>query len=222
MKSIIEFLSELAKNNNREWFEKNKERYRVIKQRMDAFAERFVAVIERFDPNIEGLKAKDVTYRIYRDTRFSKDKTPYKTWFGVFVSPRGKKSGFAGYYVHLEPARNLYMLCSGAYCPSAGEQRSVREEFMTEGKAFVEAIEAAQGFDLVWDGAYKRVPNGWSAEDEFSQYYRLRAYLVERLVDESYFTADDFFDRVADDFSRTKPFNDTLNRAIEYAREMGW
>lgn len=222
MKSIIEFLSELEKNNNREWFERNKERYRAVKQRMDAVAEAFIEAIASFDESVKGLSVKDVTYRIYRDTRFSKDKSPYKTWFGVYVCPRGKKSGNSGYYIHLEPSRNFYMLCTGAYCPTPGEQKSVREEFMTEGEAFVATIEAAEGFSLVWDGAYKRVPNGWSAEDEYAEYYRLRAYLLEKIVDESYFTAPDFMQRVVEDFRVTKPFSDTLNRAIEYAREMGW
>jgi uncharacterized protein (DUF2461 family) len=66
------------------------------------------------------------------------------------------------------------------------------------------------------------VPRGWSSEDEFADYYRLKNYVVVKMVDEDYFTADDYFEKVVADFRLTKPFNDTLNRAIEYAREMGW
>lgn len=222
MKDIIDFLRELSNNNNREWFEANRSRYKVVKAKMDEVAERFIAAMASFDESVQGLRVQDCTYRIYRDTRFTKDKSPYKTWFGVFVSPRGKKSGFAGYYMHIEPAENYYMLCAGAYCPTSGEQKSVREEIMTEGAAFIEAICSAEGFELDWADAYKRVPRGWSAVDEFAEYYRLRNYLVIKLVDEKYFTDDDYFERVTEDFRRTKPFNDTLNRAIEYAHEMGW
>lgn len=222
MREIIDFLSELHDNNNREWFEANRPRYKAVKAKMDEVAAKFIEAVASFDPAVEGLRVQDCTYRIYRDTRFTKDKSPYKTWFGVYVCPRGKRSGFSGYYMHIEPAENHYMICTGAYCPTPGEQKSVREEFMTEGEAFVETIRAAEGFELDWSDAYKRVPRGWSAEDEFAEYYRLRNYLVVKMVDEEYFTADGYFERVAEDFRRTKPFNDTLNRAIEYAREMGW
>ena len=222
MKIILEFLQELADNNNRTWFEANRERYKQVKQRMDVVAAEFIEAVATFDPAVEGVQVKDATYRIYRDTRFSKDKSPYKTWFGVYVCPRGKKSGFSGYYMHVEPDQNHYMLCTGAYCPTAGEIRSVREEIMTEGDAFVEAIEAAEGFEVDWSSALKRMPQGWSAEDEYSDYYRLRNYLLVKMVDKDYFLRPDAIQQAAKDMQCTRPFNDTLNRAIEYAREMGW
>ncbi len=222
MKIILEFLQELADNNNRTWFEANRERYKQIKQRMDSVAAEFIEAVATFDPAVEGVQVKDATYRIYRDTRFSKDKSPYKTWFGVYVCPRGKKSGFSGYYMHVEPDQNHYMLCTGAYCPTAGEIKSVREEIMTEGDAFVESIEAAEGFEVDWSSALKRMPQGWSAEDEYSDYYRLRNYLLVKIVDKDYFLRPDAIRQAAKDMQCTRAFNDTLNRAIEYAREMGW
>ena len=189
---------------------------------MDEVAEAFIAAVAEFDPTVEGVKAKDATYRIYRDTRFSKDKTPYKTWFGVYVCPRGKKSGLSGYYMHVEPDQNHYMLCTGAYCPTPGEIKSVREEIMTEGENFEATIKAAEGFEVDWSSALKRMPQGWSAEDAHSEYYRLRNYLLVKMVDKEFFLREDFIERAAEQFSRTRQFNDTLNRAIEYAREMGW
>ena len=222
MQEIIDFLDELSANNDRTWFEANRERYKSVKQRMDSVAEEFIEAIAAFDSSIEGLRAKDCTYRIYRDTRFSKDKSPYKTWFGVYVCPRGKKSGFSGYYMHVEPDQNHYMLCTGAYCPTPGEIKSVREEIMTEGENFVETIRQAEGFDIDWSTSYKRMPQGWSAEDPHSEYYRLRNFRLVKLIDRDFVLSDDFISRAADQMSRTRPFNDTLNRAIEYAREMGW
>ena len=222
MKIILEFLQELADNNNRTWFEANRERYKQVKQHMDAMAAEFIEAVATFDPSVDGVQVKDATYRIYRDTRFTKDKSPYKTWFGVYVCPRGKKSGFSGYYMHVEPDQNHYMLCTGAYCPTAGEIKSVREEIMTEGDAFVESIEAAEGFEVDWSSALKRMPQGWSAEDEYSDYYRLRNYLLVKMVDKDYFLRPDAMQQAAKDMQCTRAFNDTLNRAIEYAREMGW
>ncbi len=222
MKSILDFLSELSEHNDRTWFEANRDRYKQVKKRMDEVAAEFIEAVAAFDPAVEGVQVKDATYRIYRDTRFSKDKSPYKTWFGVYVCPRGKKSGFSGYYMHVEPDQNHYMLCTGAYCPTAGEIRSVREEIMTEGEAFVESIEAAEGFEVDWSSALKRMPQGWSAEDQHSEYYRLRNFLLVKLVNKEYFLRPDAIQQAAKDMQCTRPFNDTLNRAIEYAREMDW
>lgn len=222
MKSILDFLSELSEHNDRTWFEANRDRYKQVKKRMDEVAAEFIEAVAAFDPAVKGVQVKDATYRIYRDTRFSKDKSPYKTWFGVYVCPRGKKSGFSGYYMHVEPDQNHYMLCTGAYCPTAGEIKSVREEIMTEGDAFVEAIEAATGFEVDWSSALKRMPQGWSAEDQHSEYYRLRNFLLVKLVNKDYFLRPDAIQQAAKDMQCTRPFNDTLNRAIEYAREMGW
>ena len=222
MKDIINFLEDLAANNDRAWFEANRDRYKAVKSRMDAVAKDFIEAVAAFDPSVEGVQVKDATYRIYRDTRFTKDKSPYKTWFGVYVCPRGKRSGLSGYYMHVEPDQNHYMLCTGAYCPTAGEIKSVREEIMTEGDAFVETIRQAEGFDIDWSTAYKRMPQGWSAEDPHSEYYRLRNFLLVKLIDRDFVLSDDFISHAADQMSRTRPFNDTLNRAIEYAREMGW
>ena len=222
MREILDFLQDLSQNNDRTWFEANRERYKHVKIRMDEVAEAFIAAVAEFDPTVEGVKAKDATYRIYRDTRFSKDKTSYKTWFGVYVCPRGKKSGLSGYYMHVEPDQNHYMLCTGAYCPTPGEIKSVREEIMTEGENFEATIKAAEGFEVDWSSALKRMPQGWSAEDAHSEYYRLRNYLLVKMVDKEFFLREDFIERAAEQFSRTRHFNDTLNRAIEYAREMGW
>ena len=222
MKDIINFLEELAANNDRAWFEANRDRYKAVKSRMDAVAKDFIEAVAAFDPSVEGVQVKDATYRIYRDTRFTKDKSPYKTWFGVYVCPRGKRSGFSGYYMHVEPENDYYMLCTGAYCPTPGEVKSIREEIMTEGENFVETIHAARGFEIDWTTAYKRMPQGWSADDPHSEYYRLRNYLLVKVVDRDYVLADDFISRAAAELSLTRPFNDTLNRAIEYAREMGW
>ena len=222
MKEILDFLQELSENNDRTWFEANRERYKRVKGRMDEVAAEFIEAVAKFDPTVEGVQVKDATYRIYRDTRFTKDKSPYKTWFGIYVCPRGKKSGLSGYYMHVEPDQNHYMLCTGAYCPTSGEIKSVREEIMTEGENFEATIKAAEGFEVDWSSALKRMPQGWSAEDVYSEYYRLRNYILVKMVDKEFFLGEDFIERAAEQFRHTRPFNDTLNRALEYAREMGW
>ncbi len=95
MKEIITFLQELQQNNNREWFIANKTRYTTLQARFNAFVNELIGEISQFDDSITGLTAKDCTYRIYRDVRFSADKSPYKIHMGAFICPGGKKSGYS-------------------------------------------------------------------------------------------------------------------------------
>lgn len=108
MKEILDFLAELSQNNNREWFNANKEKYLQVREKFEAFAQQLIEKISSWDEDVAAsqLQVKDCTYRIYRDTRFSKDKVPYKTHMGIFICKGGKKSPNAGYYLHLEPPAN--------------------------------------------------------------------------------------------------------------------
>lgn len=101
MQDIITFLRELQANNHREWFMANKDRYATLQARFNGFVDELIYEISRFDETVTGLTAKDCTYRIYRDVRFSADKSPYKTHMGAFICPGGKKSGYSGYYFHI-------------------------------------------------------------------------------------------------------------------------
>ncbi|UKI39620.1 MAG: DUF2461 domain-containing protein [Alistipes putredinis] len=101
---------------------------------------------------MRGLSASDCTYRIYRDTRFSADKSPYKTWMGVYVAPHGKKSGYAGYYFHAEPSGGAYLggslLSAGLYMPEPVVLRNVREEILDNGQDMLDAVASSAGFAL--------------------------------------------------------------------------
>lgn len=222
MKYVVDFLDDLARNNDREWFGEHRDRYVEAKRRFDDFAARYLAAVAEFDPSVEGLAVKDATYRIYRDTRFSADKSPYKIYMGVFACPRGKKSGNAGYYLHVEPSTDTYLICSGLYPQPAGVLRSIREEIMTEGEAFDAAVREAEGFDFDWSTAYKRMPRGCDAGDRFSKYYMLRDFCLNKYLTRGDVLADDFLERVVGELKSVRRYNDTLNRCIEYAREMGW
>ncbi len=116
MKEIYSFLAQLSQNNSREWFNANRQGYLAVREKFEAFAEKLIAEISEFDPDIAAscLQVKDCTYRIYRDTRFSKNKMPYKTHMGIFICRGGKKSPYAGYYLHLEPTAGFIHELSGA------------------------------------------------------------------------------------------------------------
>ncbi len=215
---VWDFLADLSRNNNKPWFDAHKDRYQQALTHFRTFSTEFIAGLAQFDHSVAGLSVADCTYRIYRDIRFSLDKTPYKTHFGVYVCPQGKKSGNAGYYVHIEPD-NKSVLISGLYMPSPQALKSVREEIMLNGKEFDKAVKQCKGFDLDKNSALTRIPKGWNAEDEFSEYYKLRDFDVVQLVCKEQILGKDFLPFVLSEFKKTLNFNTILNKSVQYARE---
>ena len=132
MKEVMDFLARLQANNNREWFKAHKDEYQAAQARFDALTARLIEGLGRLDPTVGGLDVKSCTYRIYRDTRFTNDKSPYKTHMGAFVCPGGKKSGFGGYYFQVGPDEAGYpsgnMLAVGHYCFTPRVMRLLRED----------------------------------------------------------------------------------------------
>src|SRR5512133_1226489 len=127
-KTTLAFLSELARNNNREWFKANEKLYREAKGNFEAFIQDVINEIIVFDPIMKGIEVKNCVFRINRDIRFSNDKSPYKTNMGAFMVKGGKKNGdkYAGYYFHIEPGKS--MLAGGAYVPPANWLAAIREK----------------------------------------------------------------------------------------------
>lgn len=219
MKRVLDFFKQLQQNNNKEWFDAHKNQYKEMLAVHNEFSQKLIAGLASFDKSLDGLQVKDCTYRIYRDLRFSHDKTPYKQHIGTFVCPHGKKSGYAGYYVHIEP-NVKYFICAGLWCPEPRFVKSVREEIMLNGKNFDKAIRKAKGFSLSWEDSLKKVPAGFNSEDEFADYYRLKSFLVEKDIDERYILGKDFVEHVVADLRQTFEFNSLLNKSVEYAIEM--
>ncbi len=195
---VYNFLAQLKENNNREWFNSHKEEYKAVQAVFNDFTEQLISRIEIWDEDIKNsaLQVKDCTYRIYRDTRFSKDKTPYKTHMGAYICPRGKKSPYAGYYFHIEPAvqesapgggvaseiktngvaispgnaangfLGRSLLAGGLYCPEPKVIASLRDEISVNGDTFLEAIAQADGFSLEDFDTLKRLPRGFEHAEE--------------------------------------------------------
>ena len=153
MKEVIDFFRRLHDNNDRAWFDAHRTEWAHVKGYFAAFTEQLIAGIAEFDPTVRGLRVQDCTYRIARDTRFSPDKSPYKTYIGAYIAPKGKKSGFAGYYFHIEPCCDSLvwsnLLSAGLYCPEPVVLRSVREEILDNGAEIAAAIRKAKGFAIV-------------------------------------------------------------------------
>lgn len=222
MREILDFMRCLHDNNEREWFHAHQSEWKHVQGQFNAFVGELIEAIAAFDPSVAGLQVKDCTYRIARDTRFSNDKTPYKNWQGAYIAPKGKKSGFAGYYFHLEPMGDGLtghnMLTSGIYCPEPVVLRSLREEILDNGAQIAAAIEAS-GFTLARENTLKRTPVGFPAGSQFDELLRLKDIYVVKPTSEEFLCAPALAERCAAEFRRTKTLIDILNRAVEYAHE---
>lgn len=224
MKEIITFLQELQQNNNREWFNANKTRHTALQTRFNAFVDELINEISRFDDSITGLTAKDCIYRIYRDVRFSADKSPYKTHMGAFICPGGKKSGYSGYYFHIGTGGEGYpyghMLATGDYCCDTRALQIIREDIVG-GEGDFDAIvrSAAPTFTLDYEGALKRNPKGFEHETQYTEYLRLKAYCLLHTPSTDFMCAPDLARRTAELYRQAQPFLHYINRAIQYAKE---
>lgn len=226
MKEILDFLRDLEKNNNREWFNSHKEQYQRVLNKWYAFCESLIAEIGRFDKDIAPLTIKECTYRIYRDTRFSKDKSPYKTHFGVFLAKGGKKSMHAGYYFHIGTGNSseyphVHMLASGNYCYDNKAVKILREDISGEWDTFSTSVLAKVNhlFFPDTEGALKRVPKEYDKDAPYADWMRMKSFCLTAKTDDNFILQDNLAQRVAELFKTTKPFIDYINRAVDYVKE---
>ncbi|HIY14586.1 MAG TPA: DUF2461 domain-containing protein [Candidatus Alistipes cottocaccae] len=223
MEEVLDFLRRLSDNNDREWFDAHRAEWTHVKDLWADFTAELIEGVASFDPSVRGLRPQDCTYRIARDTRFSADKRPYKSWLGTFIAPHGKKSGYAGYYFHVEPVGDgllgNHLLAAGAVCIEPAVLRSIREEVLDHGDELTESIRRARGFRLDTTNRLKRVPTGFPAESEHADLLKQKDYCLEKRVSEEFVLSDGLPERLVEEFRHTKPFLDQLNRAIRYACE---
>lgn len=225
MKAIIAFLRQLQCNNNREWFNAHKAEFLRHQARFHELVDEVIREITAFDADVAGLTAKDCTYRIYRDVRFSADKSPYKCHFGAFIAKGGKKAGNAGYYFHIstgggEEYPYCHMLASGDYCYKPEVMKILREDIVNGEGDFDEVVKQADAsFTLDNDGALKRNPKGFPADAPYPEYIRLKYFCLTAIPDDNFWEGEDLAKRIAAKFATTKPFLDYINRAIDFERE---
>lgn len=177
LKLTLDFLAELKENNNKPWFEAHKAEFEKAKAEFAVFISEVLKGIQSFDSKIEGLSAKDGIYRIYRDVRFSTDKTPYKTHFGAYFAEGGKKSLGPGYYIHIEP--NGSFVGGGIYMPESSILQKIRQEIDYNGEKLVAILEKPSFkafYPNLWqEGKLSRPPKGYEAENEFVELLKLKS-----------------------------------------------
>ncbi|MBQ0025252.1 MAG: DUF2461 domain-containing protein [Bacteroidales bacterium] len=225
MQDVLKFLRALNENNNREWFLAHKSEYLQAKNTFEAFALNLLEGVRKFDDSIGDLTIKDITYRIYRDVRFSKDKSPYKCHMGVFICPGGKKSGYSGYYFHVSAADNGtwecgHIIAAGDYMTDPKVLKILREDIELGNGDFRKIIENADPhLTLDREGSLKNVPAGFPKDSPDAEYFRLKRFCLSCEPDDAFVTSDDLVERLVAIFKSAMPFIRYINRAIEYSRE---
>ncbi len=218
MKNILSFLEDLSRNNNRDWFQDNKKTYQAALETFREFIGTTLTGISKTDPSVGNLEAKDTIFRIYKDVRFSKDKTPYKTHFGGWMAKGGRKSTDAGYYFHLEPG-NTFM-AAGVWMPPKEQLTLIRQEIMYNPSDYFKIIN-----DPVVSKAYerggkedmlKKGPAGFPKDFEFMEEIKYKHYIFSKNYENQDVIKSGFAEKVTHDYKGLFPLVDYLNHAMSF------
>ena len=216
MNQILNFLQQLEQNNNRDWFNAHKSDYQHARTEFEQVLDRIILNLGQVDPRIKGLKSSDAIFRIYRDTRFATDKTPYKNNFGAHLSRGGKNSGEPGYYFHIQPGESF--ISGGIYMPSADKLNAVRKEIFLFPEDFTTLITQpafVKNFSFFQDDKLKRPPLGFPADFPLIDYLKYKHFCPWVPLPDEWLDYPDLSARIVDLYTLMKPFNDFIYRALE-------
>ena len=216
MQDVLNFLSELKVNNNKEWFDQNRKRYEESRKKVLFLTELIVHEINSFDPEIGNQNPKDCVFRIFRDVRFSNDKTPYKINMGSFIAKGGRKSVGAGYYLHIEPGGSF--VGGGAYCPPADSLKALRTEIFDHPEEFKQLILSDSFramYPEMYDDKLKTAPKGFPKDFPEIDLLKYKSYAFTSRISDSDVIGDAFVGKIVAAFKELSPVNRFLNTAIE-------
>jgi uncharacterized protein (TIGR02453 family) len=216
--STTKFLKDLKKNNNKPWFEKNKSIYLEAKEDVSHFVQQVIEGLGKSDPDIAPLQPKDCLFRIYRDVRFSKDKSPYKINMGAYFNKGGKKSPTAGYYFQCQPGRNR--LAGGLWMPAAPELGKVRQEIDYNFGEWEKILRDRSFKKFFPDGPQRedvlsRPPKGYDEDNPAIDTLKLKSFVVMRFLPDAQMQSKSLLKEVVNTFSAMQPFIHFLNRSLE-------
>src|ERR1035437_5453073 len=203
MKKTLAFLKKLKKNNNRDWFLKNKPVYEEAKKEFEIIIADTIIHSIKFDKKLVGLEAKKTLFRINRDVRFSKDKSPYKTNFGSFINSGGKNSTLPGYYIHIEPGNSF--IAGGCWMPMPDKLAAIRQEIdyhLNDFKHILSRKEFKKYFGGKLSDEEKLVnpPKGYDKENPAVEFLKFKHFVVLHKVDDKKLLSPKFSQYAADVF----------------------
>ena len=209
--STLQFLNTLEKNNDREWFNENKNLYLEAKEDVELFVESLIQEIAPFDEETLKIDPKKAVFRIYRDVRFSKNKIPYKTHFGASLG-MGKGTKISGYYLHIEPGKSF--LAGGVYNPEPAVLKQIRNEIRASGDDLLKIIEHKdfrnnfRGLSI--EHKLQRVPAGFEKDHPMAEYLKLKSFTVSHPISDEALMDPQAAKNFAKILKSIKPLNDFL------------
>lgn len=218
--ATLKFLKDLKKNNNKPWFDVNRNRYELAKKDFEIFIQSVIDSFGKKDKSISLLKAKDCMFRINRDIRFSKDKSPYKSNFGASINKGGRKAmNSAGYYFHLEPGQCF--VGGGLYQPMPDELKKLRQEIDYNFNDFKKITGAGKFKSLYGDldkspeFLLSRVPKGFEPDNPAAEYLRLKSYIAMVALNDAELTTKDLVKKTVAAFETLQPLIQFINKGLD-------
>ena len=216
-RTILSFLEQLQENNTREWFQANKSLYDEAKREFEVFIDSLIPAIAKFDDSVKQMTAKDCIFRIFRDVRFAKDKSPYKTNFGAFIAKGGRKNHGPGYYFHIQPGECF--LSGGVWMPEPEVMKKVRQEIyynIDEFKSILNSKTFLKYFSGIddWD-RQKTAPKEYPKDFPDVELLKNRSFTISHKLDDKILHSDELFDYTIGVYQIMQPYNAFLARAVE-------
>jgi uncharacterized protein (TIGR02453 family) len=216
-KLVLDFLAQLQENNNREWFQANKQQYEAAKDEVEFVVDSIIPVIARFDNAVKFVESKDCMFRIFRDVRFSKDKSPYKINMGAWITRAGRKSPGPGYYIHLQPGGSF--LAAGVYMPEPDQLKKIRKEIYYNVTEFTSILNEKKlkkySNGLAEMDKAKLPPKDFPKDFPEIDLLKHRHYTVSYPIRDEMIDSEHFIELAGIVFKAMHPLNVFLKRALE-------
>jgi uncharacterized protein (TIGR02453 family) len=215
----LKFLTQLKKNNNKPWFDAHRAQYEAARIDFSNFLQLVIDALQKSDTTLTGITSRECLFRINRDIRFSKDKTPYKSNFGASIKRGGRKSGFAGYYFHCEPGHSF--IGGGLWMPDAVQLKNVRQEIDYNWEDFQEILKE-KNFKKVYGDIYKgadvslsTMPKGYEKDNPAAGYIKLKSFIAETKITDEELTKASLHKKTVAAFKALQPLLNFINRPID-------
>lgn len=211
------FLKDIADNNNRDWFLAHKDAHDKAKENVIEFAGELIKELSKVDPNLDAsLDPKKAVLRIYRDIRFSPDKTPYKNNFGIGKLTSGKNVMHIGYYMHVQPGASF--IAGGSWMPENDQLKKIRQEIDYNAGALKKVVDETEFKKLFGEfrkqEQLKTVPQGYSADNENISLLKLKSFVAEHSFTDKEMMTEGIVQRIATICSKLYPLNVFLKNAV--------
>ncbi|HEX6192862.1 MAG TPA: DUF2461 domain-containing protein [Chitinophagaceae bacterium] len=217
--ATLKFLKGLKKNNNKPWFDAHRDNYDNARKDFEIFIQAVIDAHSKKDPDLKNLTAKNCLFRINRDVRFAKDKSPYKKNFAASMDKGGKKSGLAGYYFHLEPGNSF--MGAGIWQPEPSSLKNIRQEIDYNADEFHKIINSTK-FKKTFKGLYtgedvqlKKIPHGFEKDNPAAEYLKFKSWMVLQELTDEEILSNTLLKKTLDAFALAQPFIKFLNRPLE-------